>query len=238
MKGIILAAGRGRRMGEATSEKPKCLLEIKGQSLLDMQLMALKSAGIAEIVVVTGYRSELFRKKIYTVYNDLWSETNMYSSLTKASSWLYSDNCIVSYSDIFYSKDAVTSLVNSNSDIAVTYDPNWLGLWQRRFTDPMQDAETFLLDEQSLLVEIGKEPQSINEIQGQYMGLLYFSPQGWKIIKNLRKNLDFKKRNEMQMTQMLSQIAKNQSFIIRAIPYYGKWGEIDSENDIKVFENQ
>ena len=48
----------------------------------------------------------------------------------------------------------------------------------------------------------------------------------------------FKKRNEMQMTQMLSQIAKNQSFIIRAIPYYGKWGEIDSENDIKVFENQ
>ena len=42
----------------------------------------------------------------------------------------------------------------------------------------------------------------------------------------------------MQMTQMLSQIAKNQSFIIRAIPYYGKWGEIDSENDIKVFENQ
>ena len=236
MKGIILAAGRGRRMGEATSEKPKCLLEIKGQSLLDMQLMALKSAGIAEIVVVTGYRSELFRKKIYTVYNDLWSETNMYSSLTKASSWLYSDNCIVSYSDIFYSKDAVTSLVNSNSDIAVTYDPNWLGLWQRRFTDPMQDAETFLLDEQSLLVEIGKEPQSINEIQGQYMGLLRFSPEGWNHATSLANKLTTSQKRKLDMTSLLQLIIDENEMSIEAIPYIGKWGEVDTIEDLAIYQ--
>ena len=236
MKGIILAAGRGRRMGEATSEKPKCLLEIKGQSMLDMQLMALKSAGIAEIVVVTGYRSELFRKKIYTVYNDLWSETNMYSSLTKASFWLNSDNCIVSYSDIFYSKNAVTSLVNSNSDIAVTYDPNWLDLWQRRFTDPMQDAETFLLDEQSLLVEIGKEPQSINEIQGQYMGLLRFSPKGWSHATSLANKLTTSQKRKLDMTSLLQLIIDENEMSIEAIPYIGKWGEVDTIEDLAIYQ--
>ena len=48
MKAIILAAGRGSRMENLTEEKPKCLVELKGQTLLDMQINALQAAGITE----------------------------------------------------------------------------------------------------------------------------------------------------------------------------------------------
>ena len=45
MKAIILAAGRGSRMNELTYDKPKCLIEINGKTLLDWQLEAIKSVG-------------------------------------------------------------------------------------------------------------------------------------------------------------------------------------------------
>ena len=48
---VLLAAGEGSRMGHI----PKCLIQIHGQSLLQRQLLALKEAGVDEVVVVTGY---------------------------------------------------------------------------------------------------------------------------------------------------------------------------------------
>ena len=59
MKAIILAAGRGTRMKALTEEKPKCLVELDGQSLLEKQLGALRQSGIEDIAIVTGYRREL-----------------------------------------------------------------------------------------------------------------------------------------------------------------------------------
>ena len=54
----------------------------------------------------------------------------------------------------------------------MTYDPNWLGLWIQRFGDPLLDAETFRLTPEHTLAEIGNKPKSVEEVQGQYMGLL------------------------------------------------------------------
>ena len=55
MKTIILSAGRGSRLQGLTAERPKCLLDISGRSLLEWQVRALEAAGVAEIVVVTGF---------------------------------------------------------------------------------------------------------------------------------------------------------------------------------------
>lgn len=239
MKALILAAGRGSRMKNLTDKIPKCLVKFKGKTLLEYQIEAIRKAEIREIGIVTGYKKEKLKGFGLTeFYNQSWDKTNMVSSLECAEKWFKNESLIVSYSDIFYEQSAIIQLKECKDNLAITYDPNWYEIWEKRFKNPLDDAETFRINKSNILTEIGGKTDNVSEIQGQYMGLLYFSPQGWKIIKNLRKNLDFKKRNEMQMTQMLSQIAKNQSFIIRAIPYYGKWGEIDSENDIKVFENQ
>ena len=62
MKAIILAAGRGSRMKLLTDETPKCLIKLRGKSLLDWQLSALRAAGITDIAIVTGYRRDLLAK--------------------------------------------------------------------------------------------------------------------------------------------------------------------------------
>ena len=87
------------------------------------------------------------------------------------------------------------------------------------------------------LLEIGGKTNSIAKIQGQYMGLLYISPKGWRVIKKIRRESNVDEKNKMDMTQMLSLILKKEPITIRAIPYKGKWGEIDTQNDLKLYEN-
>ncbi len=89
MKAILLAAGRGSRMKELTDARPKCLLELRGKSLLDRQLEALRKAGISEIAIVTGYKRELLADRgLVEFHNPRWADTNMVSSLASAQEWL------------------------------------------------------------------------------------------------------------------------------------------------------
>jgi len=59
MKALILAAGRGKRLGEITQEKNKCLFEIAGRPLIAYSLdCASKIPQVSEIVIVVGYQAE------------------------------------------------------------------------------------------------------------------------------------------------------------------------------------
>lgn len=57
MKAIILSAGQGRRLLPLTAETPKCLIPFSGRPLLEWQVRALASAGVTEVVVVTGFEA-------------------------------------------------------------------------------------------------------------------------------------------------------------------------------------
>jgi choline kinase len=171
MKAVILSAGRGSRMKDLTLERPKCLVELRGKALLDWQLQALRGAGIAEIAIVTGYKRELLANRgLVEFHNARWAETNMVSSLACAQDWLKAEPCIVTYSDIFYSSAAVRSLMTSAAPLALTYDPNWLELWTRRFADPLLDAETFRLTPKHTLSEIGGKPTPWIKCRGSTWG--------------------------------------------------------------------
>ena len=141
MKAIILAAGRGSRMKTLTDDRPKCLVKLRGRTLLDWQLQALREAGITEIAIVTGYRRELLvNYNLVEFNNPRWAQTNMVSSLACAHEWLELEPCIVSYSDIFFEASAISSLMGCLANLAVMYDPNWLALWSKRFVDPLVEA--------------------------------------------------------------------------------------------------
>lgn len=237
MKAIILAAGRGSRMKDLTDERPKCLVELRGKSLLDWQLEALRAAGITEIAIVTGYKRELLANRgLVEFHNVRWAETNMVSSLACAQEWLTAGPCIVSYSDIFYASDAVLALVNCTAKLAVTFDPNWLVLWRSRFDNPLIDAETFRITSENVLIEIGNTPKSVEEVQGQYMGLLRITAEGWSEIVRIRDGLTQEERDKMHMTGTLQKVIDNHRIQISAIPYLGNWGEIDSADDLRIYQ--
>ena len=239
MKSIILAAGRGSRMKDLTEERPKCLVELRGKSLLDWQLDSLRAAGIDEIAIITGYQRErLANRGLVEFHNARWAETNMVSSLTCSLTWLQAEPCIVSYSDIFYSPVAVQSLMACSASLAVTYDPNWLQLWKQRFGDPLLDAETFRLTAEYNLKEIGNKPKSVHEVEGQYMGLLRFTPEGWSEMLRIRAGLNSEQCDKMHMTGTLQKVIDAGRVNIAAVPYTGEWGEVDSAADLASYQTK
>jgi len=236
MRAIILAAGRGSRMRHLTDHGPKCLIKFKGKKLIDWQLDALANAGISDIGIVTGYkRQSLSDLGLVEFYNARWATTNMVSSLACANAWLFEGPCIVSYSDIFYATAAVTSLMKKKTPLAITYDPNWLTIWSRRFENPLLDAETFSLHRDGTVSEIGKTPTTTEKIQGQYMGLIRFEPKGWSELARICKGLPLNEFDKMHMTWILQKIIEAGNVPIHAVPYNGEWGEVDSEGDLDAY---
>ncbi len=62
MQAIIMAAGRGSRLGNLTDDRPKSFLEVDGESLIDHNIKMLYAFGIREIKIVTGYKNEMFEE--------------------------------------------------------------------------------------------------------------------------------------------------------------------------------
>jgi len=232
MKAIILAAGRGRRMANLTDERPKCLIEVRGKPLLEWQLGAIKRAGINDVAIVTGYRRDLFEDYDVTEFhNEIWPTTNMVWSLSCAHSWLESQPCIVCYSDIFYESSAVELLKGCSAPLAITYNCNWLELWSKRFKDPLSDAETFSINSEQVVLDIGGVPKTTDEIQGQFMGLMRITPESWHEVIKIRENYQ-DDWSRLDTTGLLQRVIRESSLSVLGIPYENEWFELDSESDL------
>lgn len=238
--GIILAAGRGSRMKEFTADHPKCLVELAGKPLLQWQLQSLRTAGIERVLVVRGYASECLRGDFETAENPRWAATNMVSTLLCADQFardVFSkggERLVVSYSDIVYHPEHVRKLLSCDSSIALTFDTQWEMLWKLRFDDVLLDAETFR-QEDGMLREIGGKPQSLSEIQGQYMGLLTFDRSGWQTLVECGAALG-DALDKTDMTGFL-RLLLAKSIPVGAVPVAGKWCETDNGTDLRLYEH-
>jgi len=232
LRGIILAAGRGSRLLSLTDEQPKCLVKLLNKQLLQWQLDSLKKAGINEIMVVCGYLKEMITGAFSARENSRWKETNMVASLMCARDWLEEAPCIVSYSDIIYPPEAVLKLLGSEYPLSLLYDAKWLDLWKQRFTNPLMDAESFAVNEKGFVVDIGRKNVSMNQIHGQYMGLLKFTPESARWIKDLL-SIDKDLCDRLDLTGLLYELIK-EGYSVRGISWDGAWCEIDTPSDLIV----
>lgn len=233
---LILAAGRGSRMQQLTDHKPKCLLELAGKPLLHWQIETLRAAGLPNIAVVTGYRQELLTGDFEKIHNARWESTNMVQSLLCALPLLKDTNVLISYADIVYTPKHVQALMKSEADVAITYDTKWQNLWALRNENPLDDAETFR-EHNGKLLEIGGKPQSLAEVQGQYMGLLKFSPKGTQAIFEITKAMKPQDLDTLDMTSLLRKLLLA-DILIHTVPVSGGWCECDTEQDIALYEQQ
>ena len=232
MKAIILAAGRGSRLDELTSDKPKCLNKVGESTMLEWQLSALRSGGVDTIIVVTGYKSNRIEEyNVKILKNNRWETTNMVSSLLCASEE-FDQPIIVSYSDILYSSEVVSSLCSQEEDAVVVYDLNWRELWEMRFEEPLKDAETFRIDSKGLIQDIGQPASNFRDIQGQYIGLMRFTPHALDWIKKLATKLKYKV-DKIDMTTLLRLLIKS-GHPICGMAIQGGWCEIDTVDDLKL----
>ncbi len=237
MKAVILAAGRGSRLKNLTDDKPKCFIEILGKPMIEWQIEALRKAGIDDIAVVVGYKKEQFSFSGVTyIENPKWQETNMFYSLLCAKEWIKSKSFIISYSDILYLSDTIKKMMSNSSDILIPYNTKWREVWESRFENPLIDLETFKLDNDNRLIDIGDRPDTYSQIDGQFMGLLKFSEDGWNEAFSQIVTFSMEEHYKLDMTKFLQKIINN-GICVNTLPVEGNWFEIDSGKDIESFKS-
>ena len=239
MRVIILAAGQGTRLRPLTNDRPKCMVELNGKPLIKHQLELFNKFDIKDVNVVAGYLEDKINfKGVQKFYNLKFDSTNMVSTLFCASELFDEvDDILISYGDIVYNDSVLNAIIESNAQINVVVDKNWREYWEARMENPLNDVETLKFDKKGYIKELGKKPNSYNDIEGQYIGLIKIRKDTVKQVKHFYKNLDKhtlydgKNYDNMYMTSFLQMIADN---IIPLTPVYinGGWIEIDEPTDL------
>lgn len=241
-RALILAAGQGTRLRPFTDDRPKCLVEYADRPLLEWQLETLGRAQIDDITVVTGYRADqIERMGVATLHNPRFDCTNMVATMAcGAPIFDGRDDLVIAYSDILYETKVVQQLVESPAPLATVIDLDWRSLWELRMEDPLADAETLKLDPDGNLIELGRKPQSSDEIEGQYIGMTHVSAAFAE--EFLRSYLeldpqgpyDGKDRDNMYMTSFLQHMIDS-GRPVKAVPIHKGWLEFDTVEDLETY---
>lgn len=239
LKAIILAAGEGSRLRPYTEDRPKCLVEVEGRALLDRQLEVLAAESVDQVVLIGGYRAEMLqRPNIGLRLNPRFAETNMVWTLFCAEADLNGE-ILLCYGDIVYSRQILHAVLQSRADIAVAIDLDWESYWRARNENPLDDAETLKLDADGRILEIGQKPESLDQIEGQYMGVMKFSPRGVAQLKQrfhaAREAgvLRGKAVEKAYMTDLLQGMI-DEGIRLDSVPVRGGWVEIDTVGDLQA----
>ena len=244
MKLIILAAGEGKRLRPYTNNIPKCMVELAGDSLLSHQLSTISKCNISKenIALVGGYKFEALEKFNLKIYeNTNFLSTNMVTTLFCAREFMSpEEDLIISYGDIIYEEKVLKTLLAGNDDICIAADKDWERLWRLRMVNPLDDAETFIMDSNLYIKELGKKPVTYSQVQAQYMGLIKVRRDIVTRLINIYDQIDrdaiYDGQNfdNMYMTSFI-QLLINLNWQVKAKLVSNGWLEIDTVDDLDCY---
>ena len=230
MKAIILSAGQGSRLGHLVDDRPKCLIEFNGRSLLDRQLDTLAASGVEEAVVVTGFHDELVNQavaarsggpKVRTIYNPFYKVADNTGSLYMAREELSGD-CLVWNGDTLVSRELMKKVVgNDRAGICVTID---------RKPDGYDDDDMKVVEGQGRLKAIGKRLKE--GVNAESIGLLAFRSGG---AERFREAIERAMRSPEGTTIWYLRVIHHlaQSSEVFTLDVDGEeWGEVDFPADV------
>jgi choline kinase len=241
LKAIIVAAGVGSRLNPLTDERPKCLLDVGGKTILERALDTLHDNGIERIVVVRGYCGHLLDFPDLTYYeNQDFRRNNILQSLFCAESEM-DDDFIFSYSDIVYSSEIVAKLIDSKADFAITVDTKWDQTYEGRDLHPIAEAELVKV-ENGIVTRIGKGAVSPEDAHGEFIGLAKFSKSAAETMKTIyhrvkedHRGAPFQNAVSLEkayMTDMIQELVDTGA-VVESVDIEGGWREIDTPQDLE-----
>ncbi len=231
MKAIILSAGQGSRLGGMVSDRPKCLIDFNGRTLLDRQLDTLAANKVEEAVVVTGFHDDRVEEalakrsggpRVRTIFNPFFKVADNTGSLYMAREELSGD-CLVWNGDTLVSDALMRRVVaNDRAGICVTIDrkPGY------------DDDDMKVVEDGGQLRAIGKR---LSEgVNAESIGLLAFRAGGAERFRTaIEQALRTPEGTTIWYLRVIHRLA--QSSEVWTLDIQGEeWGEVDFPPDVET----
>jgi choline kinase len=224
VRAVILAAGRGRRLGDLAADRPKCLVPIGASTLIERQLQTLRTCGITTIAVVAGFRGDDLQRvcgpRIEIVVNPVYDSTNSLYSLWLARH-LLTDGFVVLNADVLFHDQLLRDLLTSRDEDALLM--------------AAVRAETFGDEEMKVRVRAGcvtAISKSIHPTRadGENVGIAKFGVEGARVlVEEMGKALDGGARRAWLPRAFAAFCRRRPLHVVETRGY--PWTEIDSPED-------
>lgn len=233
MKAIILAAGVGSRIRPLTDNKPKSLLDINGETILERMIENIISVGIEEVIVITGYLEEQIKRFIgkkfpdLTVHykkNDLYEKTNTGFSLLSTRDLVGDDPFIKFDADVVFEPEVLRKLVENPFDTALCIDRN---------INLEAEEVKVITDNEGKVIQVGKKLDP-HKSSGESIGIEKIGKDAAKVLFDELSNLMKNKENWQEYYDDSYTTLVNRGVAFGAVDITGlKWVEIDTHEDYK-----
>ena len=248
---IIPAAGFEKQLLPLIEDKPKCLLDIKGKTILERAVAALNDSNIKEIALVRGYKKEAITLPNIRYYdNDRFEETGELFSLFCAESEM-KGRTIVLYGDIIFDNTILEKLLKSPADFALVVDLAWQDQQQRggapshinpdlvTFADSPGKSylSRFVMgEEEHRILKIGQHLPH-DGVHGEFIGMAMFSEKGTQALRDCYRASQERYRSsgfheagsfsKASFTDMVQELI-DRGHRVDAVPIFKGWMEVDS----------
>jgi choline kinase len=241
-RAIIVAAGMGSRLAPYTDDRPKCLVEVNGKSILQRQLEAYRAAGVDEVCVVRGYRGgQIDLPGLRYFENVAYRQNNILASLFFAEPAM-EDGFYFSYSDIVFRPEAVAKLATADGDYALVVDRRWDEAYVGRDLHPVSEAELCAVTD-GRVQAVGKRVVPREQAHGEFIGLARFSARAAQTMRREYRRLEAELGPERPfgnaarfasayLTDLLNHLIA-QGETLRPVDIEGGWREIDTTQDLE-----
>ncbi len=250
-RAILIAAGRGKRLGEHTAEIPKCMVAVGERPILGWVWAALSAAGVDELVVIRGYKGDVLETfvrglvpKVTFVDNPAWQSNNVLLSMACARKFL-DQPTYVTYSDIIFTPAVAAAAAASTAEIGLVIDREFKKIYEGRTEHPLEEGEVSDLMPDGSVARVGKRALPAEDAVGEYIGLARLGERGVATVANTLDQLQRQFAGREHDPFMRAASFRNayqtdlwQTLIdsgLRIDPVFidGQWREIDTGQDLE-----
>ena len=249
-RAILIAAGRGKRLGENTDKIPKCMVEVAGRPILGWVWRALEAVGVEELVVIRGYRGDILTRfvrdlvpRAIFVDNAEWQTNNVLLSLACARAYL-DQPAYMTYSDIVFTREVAEAAAASPAEIGLVIDRDFRTIYEGRTEHPLDEGEVADLRADGAVARVGKRALPPADAIGEFIGLSKLGAAGMAAVAHALDELAARyagKEDEpfqraaryrnAYLTDLWQHLIEGGTRI-DPILIDGQWREIDTEQDL------
>lgn len=249
-RAILIAAGRGKRLGVHTEEIPKCMVQVGAKPILGWVWQALSAVGVEELVVIRGYRGDVLETFVRSlvpnvtfVDNTEWQTNNVLLSLACARRFL-DQPTYLTYSDIIFTPAVARAAAASTADIGLVIDRDFKSIYVGRTEHPLDEGEVSDLMPDGSVARVGKRALPPEDAVGEYIGLTRLSARGAATVANTldalaqqfagRETEPFQRATTYRNAYLtdLWQTLIDTGVRVEPILIDGQWREIDTGQDL------